>query len=177
MAGANPGTVARSAHREWYREPFQPSVVAGLIPPAALAGYRNDFVFLRTSRYVPPLWEAVRDAMPALFDLLESEPEPAVRMNRRWAMAPSGLRFTRLSSPRDSVGTIWPVALMGYVEEASSIAHAKKKGKIGSGGMIRNYKRRKYQETFFDSDRFVGNCPARHRTLSYRSAARVRIAP
>ena len=24
-------------------------------------------------------WEAVRDAMPALFDLLESEPEPAVR--------------------------------------------------------------------------------------------------
>jgi len=79
IAGANPGTLARSAHREWYRELFQPSVTAGLIPPAALAGYRNDFVFLRTSRYVPPRWEAVRDAMPALFDLLESEPEPAVR--------------------------------------------------------------------------------------------------
>jgi Fic family protein len=79
IAGANPGTLARSAHREWYRELFQPSVAAGLIPPAALAGYRNDFVFLRTSRYVPPRWEAVRDAMPALFDLLESEPEPAVR--------------------------------------------------------------------------------------------------
>jgi Fic family protein len=28
---------------------------------------------------VPPHWETVRDAMPALFDLLESEPEPAVR--------------------------------------------------------------------------------------------------
>jgi fido (protein-threonine AMPylation protein) len=79
IAGANPGTLARSAHREWYRELFQPSVAAGLIPPAALAGYRNDFVFLRTSRYVPPRWEAVRDAMPALFNLLESEPEPAVR--------------------------------------------------------------------------------------------------
>jgi Fic/DOC family len=79
IAGANPGTLARSAHRDWYRELFQPSVAAGLIPPAALAGYRNDFVFLRTSRYVPPRWEAVRDAMPALFDLLESEPEPAVR--------------------------------------------------------------------------------------------------
>jgi Fic family protein len=58
---------------------FQPSVAAGLIPASALAGYRNDFVFLRTSRYVPPRWEAVRDAMPTLFDLLESEPEPAVR--------------------------------------------------------------------------------------------------
>jgi fido (protein-threonine AMPylation protein) len=79
VAGANPGTLVRSAHREWYRDLFQPSVAAGLIPATALAGYRNDFVFLRTSRYVPPRWEAVRDAMPALFDLLESEPEPAVR--------------------------------------------------------------------------------------------------
>jgi len=26
---------------------------------------------------VPPRWEAIRDAMPALFDLLESETEPA----------------------------------------------------------------------------------------------------
>ena len=79
IAGANPGTIVRSAHREWYRELLQPSVAAGLIPTTALAGYRSDFVFLRTSRYVPPRWEAVRDAMPALFDLLESEPEPAVR--------------------------------------------------------------------------------------------------
>jgi Fic/DOC family protein/uncharacterized protein DUF1488 len=31
------------------------------------------------SRYVPPRWEAVRDAMPAFFDLLEKEPEPSVR--------------------------------------------------------------------------------------------------
>jgi Fic family protein len=71
--------LVRSAHRDWYREMFQPSVAAGIIAPTALAGYRNDFVFLRTSRYVPPRWEAVRDAMPALFDLLESEAEPAVR--------------------------------------------------------------------------------------------------
>lgn len=79
IGGANPGTLARSAHRGWYRESFQPSVAAGIIPATALAGYRNDFVFLRTSRYVPPRWEAVRDAMPVLFDLLESETEPAVR--------------------------------------------------------------------------------------------------
>jgi fido (protein-threonine AMPylation protein) len=79
IGGANPGTVIRNKHREWYRELFQPCVAAGLIAPGALAGYRNDAVYLRTSRYVPPRWEAVRDAMPALFDLLENEPEPAVR--------------------------------------------------------------------------------------------------
>ena len=42
-------------------------------------GYRHDPVYLRTSRYVPPRWEVVRDAMPTLFDLLEDESEPAVR--------------------------------------------------------------------------------------------------
>ncbi len=77
--GGNAGALVRTGHREWYRELFQPCVAAGLIPAAALAGYRNDAVYLRTSRYVPPRWEAVRDALPALFDLLEKEPEPAVR--------------------------------------------------------------------------------------------------
>ncbi|HEY6391335.1 MAG TPA: Fic family protein [Bryobacteraceae bacterium] len=79
VGGENPGRLVRAAHREWYRELFQPGVGAGLVEPAALAGYRNDAVYLRTSRYVPPRWEAVRDAMPALFDLLENEPEPGVR--------------------------------------------------------------------------------------------------
>jgi fido (protein-threonine AMPylation protein) len=78
IGGANPGALVRTAHREWYRELFQPSVAAGLIPATALAGYRNDFVYLKTSRYVPPRWETVRDAVPAFFDLLESETEPAV---------------------------------------------------------------------------------------------------
>lgn len=79
IAGANPGQLVRTTHRDWYRELFQPCVTAGLIPPRALAGYRNDAVYLRSSRYVPPRWEAVRDAMPALFDLLEHEPESSVR--------------------------------------------------------------------------------------------------
>jgi hypothetical protein len=78
IAGASPGRLVRTAHRDWYRELFQPCVAAGLIPPSALAGYRNDAVYLRTSRYVPPRWEAVRDAMAALFDLLENESEPGV---------------------------------------------------------------------------------------------------
>jgi fido (protein-threonine AMPylation protein) len=79
IAGKNPGSLIRTTHRQWYRELFQPCVTAGLISTAELAGYRNDAVYLRTSRYVPPRWEAVRDAMPELFDLLENEPEPCVR--------------------------------------------------------------------------------------------------
>ena len=79
LGGANPGARAREVHKEWYRELFQPCVAAGLIEAGALAGYRNIPVYLRTSRYVPPRWEAVREAMPVLFDLLEKEKEPAVR--------------------------------------------------------------------------------------------------
>ena len=79
IGGANAGALVRVAHKDWYRELFQPCVAAGLISAGALAGYRNDAVYLRTSLYVPPRWEAVREAMPALFDLLEKEPEPGVR--------------------------------------------------------------------------------------------------
>lgn len=79
IADGEAGALVRGAHREWYRELFQPCVAAGLIPAAALAGYRSNAVYLRGSRHVPPRWEVVRDAMPALFDLLEREPEPSVR--------------------------------------------------------------------------------------------------
>ena len=79
ISGGESGAQVRNVHRDWYRELFQPCVAAGLIAASALAGYRNDAVFLRGSRHVPPRWEAVRDAMPTLFDLLESESEPSVR--------------------------------------------------------------------------------------------------
>jgi fido (protein-threonine AMPylation protein) len=79
LTGENPGTLARSAHREWYRELFQPFVAAGMIAPSSLAGYRTNAVYLQGSRHVPPRREAVRDAMPALFDLLEGESDPPVR--------------------------------------------------------------------------------------------------
>jgi Fic family protein len=79
IAGAKAGALVRTPHREWYRELFQPCVTAGLIEAGALAGYRNNAVYLRTSPYVPPRWEAVRDAVPTLFDLLEREPEASVR--------------------------------------------------------------------------------------------------
>jgi Fic family protein len=71
--------VLRSAHREWYRELFAEHVAVGLIPTSQLAGYRSGTVFIRGSRHVPPRQEAVREAMPKLFDLLEGEAEPLVR--------------------------------------------------------------------------------------------------
>lgn len=79
VGGADGPALVRNSHRDWYREMFSPSVAAGLMRPATLAGYRNDAVFLRGSRHVPPRWEAIRDAMPAYFDLLHTEPEPSVR--------------------------------------------------------------------------------------------------
>ena len=79
LAGANAGELTRAGHRDWYRELFAPCAVAGLIHITDLAGYRSNAVYLRNSRHVPPRWEVVRDAMPALFDLLQNEASPAVR--------------------------------------------------------------------------------------------------
>ena len=80
IAGADAAKLVRSAHRDWYREMLQPCVAAGLIEAAALAGYRTLAVFLQGSRHVPPRWEVIPDAMDAMFDLLENEKEPAVRI-------------------------------------------------------------------------------------------------
>lgn len=79
IVGASAGSVARAEHMDWYRQLFQPQVAAGAMRPGDFAGYRNGPVYLRTSRYVPPRWEAVRDGMPMFFDLLEREVEACVR--------------------------------------------------------------------------------------------------
>jgi len=76
----NPGTVVDDDHRTWYRELFAPSITAGILQPADLAGYRNDHVYIRHSMHTPPNREAVRELMPALFDLIKEEPNPAVRV-------------------------------------------------------------------------------------------------
>ena len=76
----NAGRVAGADHTVWYRELFAPSVTAGLLKPADLAGYRNGPVYIRRSMHTPPNPEAVRDLMPAFFDLLQQEEEAAVRV-------------------------------------------------------------------------------------------------
>lgn len=80
LRGDNPGTVADEDHGTWYQEMFSPSVTAGLLRAADLAGYRNGQVYIRRSMHVPLNQEAVIDAMPVFFDLLAQETEPAVRV-------------------------------------------------------------------------------------------------
>lgn len=80
LSHENAGKVAEADHGAWYRELFGPSVTAGLLKPADLAGYRSGPVYIRRSMHVPPNREAVRELMPAFFDLLQNEAEPAVRV-------------------------------------------------------------------------------------------------
>ena len=80
LSGENGGAVADADHGTWYRELFAPSVAAGLLNPADLAGYRNGPFYIRRSKYVPLNANAVRDAMPTFFELLRDEADPAVRI-------------------------------------------------------------------------------------------------
>ncbi len=77
--GDNPGELFETDHSEWYRQLFQPSVTAGLLNVADLAGYRNNQVYITNSMHTPLNGDAVRDAMPALIDLLKQEEEASVR--------------------------------------------------------------------------------------------------
>lgn len=80
LRGENAGRVADRDHVAWYRELFGPSVTAGILSAADLAGYRNGPVYIRRSMHTPPNIEAVRDLMPALFELLQQEHEASVRV-------------------------------------------------------------------------------------------------
>lgn len=80
LRGENAGRIADRDHVTWYRELFGPSVTAGILRPADLAGYRNGPVYIRRSMHTPPNVEAVRQLMPAFFELLQQEDEPSVRV-------------------------------------------------------------------------------------------------
>lgn len=79
ISGGNAGKVADQEHQDWYRELFGPSVVAGIIKPGDLAGYRTNQVYIGGSKHVPLNVSALRDVMPLLFELLANEPETSVR--------------------------------------------------------------------------------------------------
>jgi hypothetical protein len=80
LNGANAGDTADADHGKWYRELFSPSITAGILQPGDLAGYRNGPVYIRQSMHTPPSKEGVRDLMPAFFNLLRKEENPAVRV-------------------------------------------------------------------------------------------------
>lgn len=75
----NVGAAFTKDFPDWYATLFSPSVVAGILKPGDLAGYRSSPVYIRNAQHVPPPPEAVRDCMPALFDLISQEQNPGVR--------------------------------------------------------------------------------------------------
>jgi hypothetical protein len=79
LDGQNAGRVADNDHSDWYRELFAPSVMAGLLKASDLAGYRNHQVYIGNSKHTPLNIDAVREAMPALFELLQQESEAFIR--------------------------------------------------------------------------------------------------
>jgi len=79
LGGENPGEIVDRDHSDWYRELFAPSVAVGLLKASDLAGYRNNPVYIKGSMHTPYNPEAVRDAIPALFELLRSEEDAGVR--------------------------------------------------------------------------------------------------
>ena len=80
LESRNPGVVADEDHGEWYREMFAPGVIAGLMRPESLAGYRESQVFIRRSMHVPLPPHAIPGAMQAFFELLGNESHPAARV-------------------------------------------------------------------------------------------------
>lgn len=79
LKGENSGKVVDIDHSDWYLQLFGPSVTANILKPSDLAGYRNAQVYIRGSKHVPLNVEAVRDAMPVLFELLQEETHAGVR--------------------------------------------------------------------------------------------------
>src|SRR5690606_29690743 len=73
LEGANAGMQVDKDHTMWHRQLFDPSVVAGLLKASDLSGYRGHQVYIGNSKHVPLNVDAMRDAMPTLFELLAEE--------------------------------------------------------------------------------------------------------
>ncbi|MFK8273916.1 Fic family protein [Capnocytophaga canimorsus] len=79
LGGEKFGEIIDNDHRVWYRELFAPSVAIGLLRASDLAGYRTNQVYIRGSMHTPLSSDAVREAMPILFELLKYETDARVR--------------------------------------------------------------------------------------------------
>ena len=79
ITGGNAAEIVEGNIQAWYRELFQPSAAAGLIPIERLAGWRQHLIYLSNSPHVPVAWESLPDAMEAYFDCMREEKDPRVR--------------------------------------------------------------------------------------------------
>lgn len=79
LQGANAGNIVSRDFDKWHFEMFQPCITVGIIKPSDLVGYRSHQVYIRGSKHTPLPPEALRDAMSALAELMESEEDAIVR--------------------------------------------------------------------------------------------------
>ena len=77
--GKSAGKVYASDHNAWHLQLFEPCVKAGLIKASDLVGYRTHQVYIKNSMHTPLPPYAILDAMTALNDLMEREPNAIVR--------------------------------------------------------------------------------------------------
>ncbi len=79
LDGKSPAEVFVSDHREWHYQLFEPSVRAGILSAADLAGYRNHPVYIRGSQHTPVGFHAVPGCMKKLEGLMLKESDPLIR--------------------------------------------------------------------------------------------------
>ncbi|WP_018912944.1 hypothetical protein [Thiomonas sp. FB-6] len=84
LQGGNAGEAAQADHGTWYREMFGPSVTAGLLKPADLAGYRNGPVFIRQSMHVPPRSAPMATSNCSTYGHPNCSRQDVWIMRRRW---------------------------------------------------------------------------------------------
>ena len=138
LMGKPAGAVLKDDMPTWFESLFEPFVEVGHLEPTALVGYRQQAVFLRGSRHVPPRVELIQDAMQTLHELLSEEDEPAVRaVSGHWMLGyihpfPDGngrtARFT-MNAMLSSGGYPWTVVRVEHRKrylqalESASIDH------------------------------------------------------
>jgi len=79
LNGESSGSVLSNDLQKWYRQLFTPLLVANLLEPEKVVGYRNHPVYISNSRHVPPPSSAVLECMETLFQLLKEEHHAGVR--------------------------------------------------------------------------------------------------
>ena len=77
--GSDAAMMYVKGHQRWHFQLFEPCIRAGIIKASDLIGYRTHQVYIRNSMHVPLNPDAVLDAMEALADMMEEEPDALVR--------------------------------------------------------------------------------------------------